>query len=189
MDKKLKAISANIEGLFVITPNIFSDDRGTFSRVYCQYELESITKILIRQVNHSTTKKKGTVRGLHFQYGPNAEAKMVKCIKGSVFDVVVDIRKGSPTFLESFTIELTVANQKMIYIPKGFAHGFQTLEDNTELLYFHSNVYAPENETALNVKDPQLDIQWPLEIMNLSKRDSEHKFLDDGFEGIKVYEL
>ena len=189
MDKKLNFISTNINGLYVIEPNIFSDDRGSFSRVYCEEELKEISNISIKQINHSITKYKGTVRGMHFQYEPNSEVKMVKCIKGSVFDVVVDIRKGSPTFLETFSIELTQENQKMLYIPKGFAHGFQTLEDETELLDLHSTIYTPSNEGALNVNDPLLKIKWPLDIVNLSKRDSEHKFLDINFKGIEINEL
>ncbi len=189
MGKKLNIILTNFDGLFVIEPNIFSDDRGSFSRVYCEKELKEISNISIKQINHSATKDKGTVRGMHFQYEPNSEAKMAKCIRGSVFDVVVDIRKESPTFLKTFSIELTEKNQKMIYIAKGFAHGFQTLEDNTELLYFHSTEYTPANEGALNIKDPLLNIKWPLDIINLSKRDKEHKFLDNSFKGISINEL
>ena len=179
----------NIKGVYAIAPNVFSDDRGQFARVYCHNELEHVTDITIKQINHSMTKKKGSVRGLHFQYEPNAEAKMVKCISGSVFDVIIDIRKDSSTLLKTVSVELTADNQKMLYIPKGFAHGFQTLADNTELLYFHSDCYAPQNEAALNVRDPILNIQWPLEITGLSKRDREHQFLDNGFKGIQINEM
>jgi len=189
LDKKLNIVSTHLDELFVIEPNKFIDDRGSFSRVYCEEELKEISNITIKQINHSITKHKGTVRGMHFQYEPNSEVKMVKCIKGKVFDVVVDIRKDSPTFLESFSIELTDENQKIIYIPKGFAHGFQTLEDDTELFYMHSNIYTPANEGALNVIDPLLNIKWPLDIINLSKRDNEHKLLDNDFKGIKINEL
>lgn len=189
MDKKLKITPTYLDGLFVIEPNTFIDDRGSFSRVYCEEELKKISNISIKQINHSITKEKGTVRGMHFQYEPNTETKMVKCIKGKVFDVVVDIRKDSPTFLNFFSIELTDENQKMIYIPKGFAHGFQTLEDDAELLYFHSTVYTPSNEGALNIIDPLLNIKWPLDTINLSARDKEHKFLDNNFKGIEINEL
>jgi len=189
VDKKLNIIPTSMQGLFVIEPNTFSDDRGSFSRVYCEEELRGFSNITIKQINHSLTKEKGTVRGLHFQYEPNTETKMVKCIKGSVFDVIVDIRKDSATFLKTFSIELTEKNQKMIYIPKGFSHGFQTLEDDTELLYFHSSIYTPSNEGALNVVDPLLDIKWPLDIINLSKRDDKHEFLDINFKGIEIDEL
>lgn len=186
MDKKLNIISTSFENLFIIEPDTFYDERGAFSRVFCENELHTIFDLQIKQVNHSITKQKGTVRGLHFQYEPNSEIKMVKCIKGSIYDIVVDIRKNSPTFLKTFTIELSEKNQKMIYIPKGFAHGFQTLEDDTQLLYFHSSIYAPLNEDALNIKDPLLDIKWPLNIINLSKRDESHPFLTEEFKGINI---
>ena len=189
MDKKLNITQTNFKDLFLVEPNSFKDERGAFSRIYCEDEMQGIFGKNIKQINHSVTKDKGTVRGLHFQYEPHTEIKMVKCIRGGVFDVVVDIRKNSPTFLQYFSIELTQENQKMIYIPKGFAHGFQTLQDDTELLYFHSTIYEPSNEGALNIKDPILNIKWPLDIINLSKRDEEHKFLDNTFEGIVVNEL
>ena len=186
MDKKLNITSTSFENLFIIEPNTFHDERGSFSRVFCENELHDIFDLQIKQVNHSITKQKGTVRGLHFQYEPNSEVKMVKCIKGAIYDVVVDIRKNSPTFLKTFSIELSKKNQKMLCIPKGFAHGFQTLEDETELLYFHSSIYAPLNEDAINIKDPLLDIKWPLNIINLSKRDESHAFLTEDFKGIDI---
>lgn len=189
MDKKLNISPTPINDLYLIQANSFKDDRGMFSRLYCQEELQDITGMGIKQVNHSLTKERGTVRGLHFQYEPNAEEKIVQCIRGSVFDVVVDIRKNSPTFLKVFSVNLTQKNKKMIYIPKGFAHGFQTLEDDTELLYFHSSVYKPSNEGAIHVKEPLLDIAWPLKIQNLSQRDNEHAFLTNDFEGIEIYEV
>lgn len=189
MDKKLKITKTDFEELYIIEPNSFKDGRGTFSRVFCEDELKDIFYFNIKQINHSFTKERGTVRGLHFQYEPYAEIKMVKCIKGSVLDVVVDIRKNSPTFLQYFSLELSEQNQKMIYVPKGFAHGFQTLEDDTELLYFHSNIYAPSEEGALNILDTKLNIKWPLDIINLSKRDKYHPFLTNEFEGIELDEL
>lgn len=179
--KKLK-----LDGAYVIIPNAFKDDRGSFSRVFCQEEMFDISKETFVQINHSKTIEKGTVRGLHFQYPPDAEVKMVKCIKGSVFDVIVDIREGSPTFLQWHTEVLSAENMKMIYIPKGFAHGFQTLEDNTELLYFHSNIYTLKNEGALNVNDPLLNVKWPLDIVEISKKDEEHSYVDVGFKGLKI---
>ncbi len=186
MPNKLNITQTNFKDLYIVEPNSFKDERGAFSRVYCENEMHDIFGKSIKQINHSITKEKGTVRGLHFQYEPNAEIKMVKCIKGAILDVVVDIRKNSPTFLQYFSIELTEQNQKMIYIPKGFAHGFQTLEDETELLYFHSSIYAPLNEDAINIKDPLLDIKWPLNIINISKRDESHPFLTEDFKGITI---
>jgi dTDP-4-dehydrorhamnose 3,5-epimerase len=189
MNSKLKITPTNLKDLYIIKPNSFKDDRGAFSRVFCEDELYNIFKFNIKQINHSVTKDKGTVRGLHFQYEPDAEVKMVKCIRGKVLDIVVDIRKDSPTFLQHFAIELSAQNQKMIYIPKGFAHGFQSLEDDTELLYLHSSIYTPNNEGALNIRDTTLNIQLPLDIINLSKRDETHRFLDNDFEGIVIDEL
>lgn len=189
MDQKLNIINTDFNGLYIIEPNKFIDERGSFSRVYCEIEMKDIFCKNIKQINHSVTKNKGTVRGLHFQYEPNSEIKMVKCIRGSIYDVVVDIRKNSPTFLKHFTVELTEKNQKMIHIPKGFAHGFQTLEDDVELLYLHSNIYTPDKEGALNIKDPQLDIKWPFTVTHLSNRDKNHPFLNRKFEGIELHEM
>lgn len=189
MDKKLNIINTEFKGLHIIEPNSFKDERGTFGRVFCEDELKDIFKDNIKQINHSVTKEKGTVRGLHFQYEPHAEIKMLKCIRGGILDVAVDIRKDSPTFLQHFAIELTEQNQKMIYIPKGFAHGFQALEDDTELLYLHSSVYVPSNEGGLNISDPSLKIKLQLDIKNISQRDESHPFLTDKFKGIEINEL
>jgi dTDP-4-dehydrorhamnose 3,5-epimerase len=188
-DKKLKITHTNLKDLCVIEPNVMKDNRGSFFRIFCKEELKDIANISIEQINHSITAKKGTVRGMHFQNEPYAETKIVKCIKGEVLDVVVDIRIDSPTFLQHYSIHLSEVNNKMILIPKGFAHGFQSLEDDTELLYLHSNVYSSKNEGALNINDPKLNIKWQLDTMNLSQRDQEHKFLKDDFQGITVNEM
>lgn len=187
MGNKLKIQSTAFDGLFVIEPLANIDDRGIFSRVFCTEELKNIFKEKsIKQINHSITAKKGTVRGMHFQYAPDCEVKMVTCLRGEVYDVVVDIREDSKTFLKIFSVELSAENKKIIFIPEGFAHAFQTLEDDSELLYLHSNIYTPDNEGGINCKDPSLNIEWPLEITDISKRDEEHKFLDDSFKGIRV---
>ena len=184
MEKKLNIKNTNFEGLFIIEPNIFEDNRGSFSRIFCENELSSILDFNIKQINHSVTSKRGTIRGLHFQYEPNSEIKMIKCVKGSVFDVVVDIRRNSETFLKVFSIELSEFNNKIIFIPKGFAHGFQALEDDTELIYLHSSLYKPSNEGALNPMDKILDITWPEDISNISEKDRNHPFITDKFKGI-----
>jgi len=187
MGSKLKICSTRFTGLFLLVPHTLSDERGAFSRVFCMEELSPLMQEKrIEQINHSFNSKKGTVRGMHFQYAPDCEVKMVKCMRGSVLDIVIDIRKNSETFLESFSIELSAKNQNMLFIPEGFAHGFQTLEDDTELLYLHTKLYSPKNEGALNVTDPLLDINFPLDIISLSSRDKEHKFLDKNFKGIEV---
>ena len=174
-----------LKGCYLVTLEPKGDDRGWFARTYCKKEFLKIghEKEWV-QMNHSFTEKKGTVRGMHYQIPPFGEIKMVRCINGSVFDVVVDIRKDSPTFLKWFGVELSAANKKMIYIPEGFAHGFQTLTDNCELIYHHSTFYEPSAEAGLNVLDAKLDIHWHEAIVNLSERDKSHEFLFDNFKGI-----
>ena len=187
MGNKLNIQNTNFDDLYVIEPTVNQDDRGSFFRVFCENELQDILNDrMIKQINHSITSKKGTFRGLHFQYKPNCEVKIVKCIKGKVLDIVVDIRRESKTFLQTYFIELSEKNRKMIYIPEGFAHGFQTLEDNSELLYLHTNIYSPNSEGALNIKDPSLNIQLPLDIIEISKRDEEHDFISSNFKGIEI---
>lgn len=183
---KLNITKLGLDGACSINPNTHEDNRGSFSRLFCKEELSAVFDGNIAQINHSITNKKGSVRGLHFQYSPNTEIKIVKCIKGSVFDVIVDIREGSDTFLQWFGIILSKDNMSEILIPRGFAHGFQTLEDNSELLYLHSEVYTPGNEGALNVNDPLLGINWPLPFADISERDCSHSMIQSDFKGIKV---
>jgi dTDP-4-dehydrorhamnose 3,5-epimerase len=183
---KLKLTEIPLAGAYIIKPNKHVDSRGSFSRVFCKEELSDIFDGDIAQINHSITSKKGSVRGFHFQYSPNTEIKMVKCIKGSVFDVIVDIRENSTTFLQYFGTVLSAENMNMMYIPKGFAHGFQTLEDDVELLYLHSELYTPDKEGALNVLDPKLEIDWPLPFSDLSERDKNHPIIQKDFKGISV---
>lgn len=174
-----------LKGSYIITLTPFSDDRGWFARTYCKNEFAEIghDKEWV-QINHSFTKNKGTVRGMHFQHPPFSEIKMVRCIAGAVLDVIVDIRKDSPSFLKHVAVELSAVNKKMIYIPKGFAHGFQTLEENTELIYHHSEFYQPGVEGGLRYDDPIINIQWPLPVAELSERDGKHPLLDQNFKGI-----
>ena len=143
----------------------------------------------IRQINRSQTIGTGTVRGLHFQVSPNYENKIVTCIKGKNCDVVVDLRTGSSTFLQHYMITLTEDNFRSLFIPAGFAHGFQTLSEECELIYFHTADYLPDAEGGLNATDPMLGIRWPLEITNRSKRDLDHPFLSHNYQGVKLDEL
>ena len=189
MGKKLNIISTAFEGLYIIEPICFKDDRGAFSRIFCENELRDILDFNIKQINYSVTEIKGTVRGLHFQYEPFAEIKIIKCIRGAIFDIAVDIRKNSPTFLKHFTIELSQKNQKMLCIPKGFAHGFQALRNKTELLYLHTHAYTPSHEGALNIKDPALNITLPIPLTNISERDNSHPLLSEKFNGVTINEL
>jgi len=169
-----------LPGVYRIDLEKKSDHRGFFARAYCHNEYKNHglrTEWL--QMNHTLTSRKGTVRGLHFQRQPAVEAKVVRCIKGAVFDVVVDLRHASPTFGKWVSAELTDTNRSMLYIPEGCAHGFQTLEPETELLYMHSTVYTPECEGGVLYSDPQLEISWPLPVSETSERDQRHPLLKE----------
>jgi len=174
-----------LKGCYVIRPEIFSDDRGWFARTYCKTEFAQIGHSgEWVQMNHSFTAKTGTVRGMHFQLPPFAEVKLVRCVSGAVQDVVIDIRKDSPTFLQWFHIELSAENRNMIYIPAGFAHGFQTLKENSELIYHHSQFYKPGVESGIRYNDLTIKIDWPLPVVMISDRDNQHPLLDGNFKGI-----
>lgn len=174
-----------LEGAFVTEPELVTDNRGIFARVFCQHELQSVLhgKNIV-QINHSMTRQKGAIRGMHFQWPPKAEIKMVKCLHGSVFDVMVDLRQGSSTFLKWYGEILSAENMKMMYVPEGFAHGFQTVEENCELLYLHTEFYSPEHEGGVRYDDPKVGIKWPLEITDVSERDQNHQLLSRDFKGI-----
>ena len=161
-----------LQDAFIIEPEPFKDDRGLFARIFCQQELQHIlhNKNIV-QINHSLTKQKGAIRGMHFQCPPMAEIKMVKCLRGSVFDVIIDLRKLSSTFGKWYGEILSSENMKMMYIPEGFAHGSQTLEQNSELLYLHTEFYSPEYEGGVRFDDPDLAIDWPLPTAVISERD------------------
>jgi dTDP-4-dehydrorhamnose 3,5-epimerase len=174
-----------LKGSYIITPQQFSDNRGWFYRTYCKKEFAAIghSKEWV-QMNHSFTKHKGTIRGMHFQHPPSCEIKLVRCVAGAIVDIIVDIRRDSPTYLQHFSIELTAENHHMLYIPEGFAHGFQTLQDDTTLLYLHSEFYTPGTEGGLRYNDPVLNIHWPLPVSIISNRDSNHPLIDKNFKGI-----
>ncbi len=174
-----------LKGVFIIDLQPVGDSRGWFSRTYCKNEFAAIGhhKEWV-QLNHSFTATKGSVRGMHYQLPPFSEIKMVRCIAGAVLDVVIDLRKNSPTFLQWMGVELSAGNKKMIYIPEGFAHGFQCLMDNCELLYHHSAFYTPGAEGGIRYNDPLVGINWPLEPTEISDRDKTHPFLDKNFKGI-----
>ena len=176
-----------IEGVYVIELEPFQDERGFFSRIFCEKEFGQAGLVSdFVQVNHSTSRYKGTIRGLHFQLPPHSEVKVLRCVRGSLYDVIVDIRKNSLTFLEHFKIELSESNHRMLYIPTGFAHGFQTLSDNTSLIYFHSDFYHPSAEKGLKYNDPRLSIEWPLPVSQISKKDQEHNYLSQDYQGIEI---
>ncbi len=174
-----------LQGSFIIEPTGVTDDRGWFGRIYCKNEFKEIghDREWV-QMNHSSTNKKGTMRGMHYQVQPFREIKMVKCVSGSVFDVIIDLRKNSPTYLKWFGQELSAQNRKMLYIPEGFAHGFQTLTEDCDLIYLHSEFYVPNAEGGIRYNDPKLNIEWPLIPTVISERDSSHPYLDENFKGI-----
>lgn len=177
--------ATTLEGSFLVDLQTFADERGWFARYYCKEEFAQIghQKEWV-QMNHSFSAKKGTIRGMHFQLAPHKEIKLVRCIAGSIFDVIIDIRKGSPTFLQWFGAELSASNKKSLYIPEGFAHGFQCLEDNCELLYHHSGFYKPGAEGGIKYDDPAVAIRWPLPVAVISERDKNHRLLDKEFKGV-----
>lgn len=172
---------------FVIQLEPYADKRGMFTRLFCWDEVKQIGHHKqILQINHSLTKKKGTVRGMHFQHPPKAEIKIVKCLHGSVWDVIIDLRSSSATLLKWHGELLSADNQKMMYIPQGFAHGFQTLEENTELLYLHTEFYDPKYEGGIRFNDPIINITWPLTVAEISEKDQSYILLSKDFEGFSI---
>jgi dTDP-4-dehydrorhamnose 3,5-epimerase len=161
-----------LTGAFVIEAELIEDERGFFARTWCQREFEAHgLKVAWVQGNISGNHRAGTLRGMHYQVAPHGEIKLVRCTSGSVYDVIVDLRPDSPTYLNHVGIELSSRNRKMLYIPEGLAHGFQTLEDNTEVLYLMSGFYAPECARGVRWNDPILGIQWPSAVRIISARD------------------
>jgi dTDP-4-dehydrorhamnose 3,5-epimerase len=185
MSARFEFTSTPLSGLIVIQRKPIDDDRGFLCRFYCAEEFsEAGLRKPVAQINHTLTREKGAVRGLHFQYPPHVEAKIVSCLKGEIYDVALDIRSGSPTFLRWYSEILSADNHKSLLIPEGFAHGFQTLTGGCEIIYLTTAVYAPDAEGGLNVRDPRFAITWPLNISQISKRDLSCAFVEDQFEGI-----
>jgi dTDP-4-dehydrorhamnose 3,5-epimerase len=181
----MKFVGTPLLGAYIVELEPFVDERGLFSRTFCQKEFAEIGfKKQIVQINHSVTRQKGAIRGLHYQLSLACETKIIRCIQGEIFDVMVDIREGSPTFLHWFGTKLSKKEFQLIFIPEGFAHGFQSLTDNVELLYFSSAFYSPEHERGLLFNDPALSIQWPLAVKTISQKDQNHPLLEKNFKGI-----
>ena len=178
--------ATSLQGVYLLHREVNVDKRGSFTRLFetdwfKKFGLES----QVAQVNYSSTKFKGAVRGMHYQVPPNADAKIVTCVSGKVHDVVVDIRKGSKTFLNSFEVELSEDSNLSLIISAGFAHGFQALTNKCELVYIHNHQYDSSLERGLHPKDPILDVKWPEKITLLSDRDNSHDLLSSGWEGCK----
>jgi dTDP-4-dehydrorhamnose 3,5-epimerase len=176
-----------LAGLKLVERQPLGDSRGFLARLFCAEELATVGWCQpIAQINHTHTAQRGAVRGLHYQMPPCAEMKLVTCIQGEVWDVAVDLRAGSPTFLHWHAELLSAINNRALLIPDGFAHGFQTLTDDVGLLYCHSATHSPESERALNVRDPRLGINWPLATTDISTRDAKHPPIDMKFEGVSL---
>lgn len=177
--KNLEITPSNIIiGLNVIKTNPFIDQRGSFSRLFCEIELDEIIgERNIVQINFSKTKLIGSIRGLHFQKSPYKEMKFIRCLKGRVWDIAVDLRKDSKSFLKWHAEELTSENSKMIAIPEGCAHGFQVLEEESELIYLHTAPYNILAEDGVRYNDPIFNIKWPLEVTNISDKDKNFNLL------------
>lgn len=161
-----------LDGAFRISPELFGDKRGSFGRLFCEQKYSEFgLNIVWAQMNVSRTPSKGTVRGLHYQNPPFAEVKLVRCVKGTVLDVLVDLREDSPSYGKHITIRLCSETLDMVYIPQGFAHGFQALTDDVELHYMHSTPYNRQSESGILLTDTTLAIEWPLPITQMSERD------------------
>lgn len=174
-----------IAGVLRVDTVPHADPRGAFARLYCERELaDVIGPRRIVQINHSRTAAFGAIRGMHYQHPPHAEMKLVRCLKGRVWDVAVDLRAGSPTFLRWHAEELTPHNARMLVIPEGCAHGFQVLEADSELLYLHTAFYEPQAEGGVRYDDPRLGITWPLPVAELSPRDAGHPPIEPNYRGI-----
>jgi len=176
-----------LPGLHRVERRLLADERGSFNRLFCAEELAAAGWTLpVAQINHSITRQRGSVRGLHYQQLPHAEMKLVSCVRGEVWDVAVDLRAGSPTFLRWHAERLGAADGSAMLIPAGFAHGFQALSDDAELVYCHSAAYAPQAEAGVHVGDPRLAIAWPLPLAGLSPRDAALPRLAPSFEGVRL---
>jgi dTDP-4-dehydrorhamnose 3,5-epimerase len=183
----LSIFDTTIKDLKVIERKPIGDSRGFLARVFCADQLKGAGwNIPIAQINQTVTRKKGTVRGMHFQNNPHAEIKLVSCLRGEIWDVAVDLRHNSPTFLKWHAEKLSSENHRALLIPKGFAHGFQTLADDCELLYLHSAPYKLTAEAGIRATDSRLGILWPLDFSELSQRDSSHPLITDQFKGVEL---
>jgi dTDP-4-dehydrorhamnose 3,5-epimerase len=170
-------LNTKLNGAYIIEPELHEDERGAFARTFCQNEFKAhgLRECFV-QCNISFNKKKGTLRGMHYQAAPHEEAKLVRCTAGAIYDVMVDLRRTSSTYRQWTSVELTAANRRALYVPEGFAHGFQTLCDDSEVFYQMSELYHPEWACGFRCDDPAFGIQWPISISILSR--SDHDYLD-----------
>lgn len=176
----MRFFETELKGAFVLEINQLTDERGFFGRSWCKREMEEHgLNGNVVQANTSFSKTKGTLRGMHYQKHPHEETKLIRCTKGAIYDVIVDLRKDSPTYLQWFGIELSEGNYKMLYVPEKFAHGFITLTDDAEVTYLVTQFYTPGAEAGLRFNDPKLNIDWPLEATVVSEKDRNHPDFDE----------
>ena len=178
----MKFFNTPLDGAYIIELEKIGDDRGFFSRLYCSDDFKKYgIKKKIKQINNSYSEHTGTLRGIHFQSKPKQESKLLRCINGSLFDVIVDLRKNSKTYKKWFGAVLSSKNRKMMYVPEGFGHGFLTLEDHTEVIYFVSESFSPGHEKTLIWNDKEIGIKWPVKPIVISDKDKNNPSFDESF--------
>lgn len=182
----MEIIKTELEGVYIIKSKVFGDHRGWFTETYSKEKFDKLgINLNFIQDNHSLTGEKGTLRGLHFQLNPKAQSKLVRCVKGSILDVAVDIREGSPTYKKWVAVELTEENKKQLLIPKGFAHGFLSLTDGVEVQYKVDEYYSPENDRSIRFDDPEINVNWGFENPILSEKDTKAPTLSESDANFK----
>ena len=187
MSGRFDITDTHLAGVYAVQRNPRTDDRGWFERMFCTIDLSDILgSRAVAQVNRTLTVARATVRGMHYQLPPAAEAKLVSCLHGSIFDVAVDLRRGSPTFLQWHAEVLDAENRRSLFVPEGFAHGFQTLTEDAEVLYFTTAAYDSVAERGVHPLDPRIGIAWPEPIGRLSDRDASLPMLDAAFDGVEL---
>jgi dTDP-4-dehydrorhamnose 3,5-epimerase len=183
----MKFHATPLAGAHVIELDPRGDDRGFFARLFCQKEFtEAGLEPRMVQINNSLTRQRGTLRGMHYQLPPAAEVKVVRCVRGALYDVIIDLRPDSPTFAQWFGAELSAENRKMLYVPRGFAHGFLTTEDDTEAFYLVGEFYRPELERGLRFDDVRFQVKWPFPPLEVSKKDRSWPDFDAEFHGVAL---
>jgi len=172
-----------LAGAYIIDLQKKGDERGFFARLFCENEFTQHGLVCrIRQINNSLSSQKGTLRGMHYQLPPSSETKVVRCVRGAVYDLILDLRDGSPTFGQSFGTELSAENRRMLYVPKGFAHGFLTLVDDTETIYLVDEFYSPERERCIRYNDPKFALRWPAPPLVISEKDRTQPDFDPAWQ-------